>query len=46
MTLATVFRRYERQDLFQTTQFDVAVKHDYLLPQTDETSKGVRVLFQ
>lgn len=46
MTLATVFRRFENQELFETTRSDVVVKHDYLLPQTDEKSKGVRVLFR
>lgn len=46
MVLATVFRRFESQELFKTSRLDVDVKHDYLLPQTDVRSKGVFVVFR
>lgn len=46
MTLATIFRRFDDQELFQTSKLDVEFKHDYLLPQTDERSKGIKVLFK
>lgn len=46
LTLATVFRRFEDQDLFESSRLDVDVKHDYLLPQQDARSKGVKVLFK
>jgi hypothetical protein len=46
LTLATVLRRFEDQVLFESSRLDVDVKHDYLLPQQDAKSKGVRVLFK
>lgn len=46
VTLATVFRRFEKQELFQTSRLDVDLKHDYTLPNPDERSKGVRVIFR
>jgi len=44
LTLATIFRRYEKQKLFETSRLDVDVGHDYLLPQPSEKSKGVKVI--
>jgi len=44
--IATVFRRYENQELFETTRADVDIKHDLFLPQADLKSKGVRVIFK
>jgi hypothetical protein len=46
LTLATVFRRYDRQQLFESSRLDVNVKHDFLLPQQDKKSKGVKVIFK
>ncbi|KUJ12388.1 cytochrome P450 [Mollisia scopiformis] len=45
LTLATVFRRYEGQKLFETTRRDVDLKHDLFLPSAELDSKGVRVVF-
>ncbi|PMD41986.1 cytochrome P450 [Hyaloscypha variabilis F] len=44
--IATVFRRYENQELFETTRADVDIKHDLFLPAADLKSKGVRVIFK
>jgi hypothetical protein len=44
--IATVFRRYENQELFETTRADVDIKHDLFLPQADLKSMGVRVIFK
>lgn len=46
LTLATVFRRFDNQQLFESSRLDVDVKHDFLLPQQDKKSKGVKVLFK
>jgi hypothetical protein len=46
LTLATVFRRYEDQELFESSRLDVDAEHDYFLPQPSEESKGVKVLFK
>jgi hypothetical protein len=46
LAIATVFRRYENQELFETTRADVDIKHDLFLPQADLKSKGVRVIFK
>jgi len=46
LTVATIFRRYDHQELFETTRMDVDIKHDMFLPQPDHRSKGVRVLFK
>lgn len=46
LTLATVFRRYDNQELFESSRLDVDVAHDYLLPQPSEKSKGVKVVFK
>ncbi len=44
--IATVFRRYKNQELFETIRADVDIKHDFFLPQADLKSKGVRVIFK
>jgi hypothetical protein len=46
LTVATVFRRYDHQELFETTRMDVDIKHDMFLPQQDHRSKGVRVVYK
>jgi hypothetical protein len=46
LAIATVFRRYENQELFETTRADVDIQHDLFLPQADLKSKGVRVMFK
>jgi hypothetical protein len=46
LAIATVFRRYENQELFETTRADVDIQHDLFLPQADLKSKGVRVIFK
>ncbi len=46
LAVATVFRRYENQELFETTRSDVDIKHDLFLPCADPKSKGVRVIFK
>jgi len=46
LTLATVFRRFDNQQLFKSSRLDVDVKHDFFLPQQDKKSKGVKVLFK
>jgi cytochrome P450 len=43
LTLAAVFRRFELE-LFETTQEDAEVKHDYFNPQPAIDSKGIRVV--
>lgn len=46
LTLANVFRRFENQELYETTRMDVDLKHDMFLPYPDLASKGVRVMFK
>lgn len=46
LTLATIFRRYDNQELFETTRMDVDLKHDMFMPTVDLKSKGVSVLFK
>lgn len=46
MTLATVFRRFNNQQLYETSRLDVDAKYDFLLPQPSMESKGIRVLFE
>lgn len=46
LTLANVFRRFENQELYETTRMDVDLKHDMFLPYPDLASKGVRILFK
>ena len=46
LTLATVFRRYEKMRLFETERKDVEVKHEMFLPQPDQSSRGVKVMFE
>ncbi|KAH9205912.1 cytochrome P450 [Leptodontidium sp. 2 PMI_412] len=46
LTLATVFRRFDKQQLYETSRLDVDAKYDFLLPQPSMESKGIRVLFE
>jgi cytochrome P450 len=46
LAIATVFRRFQHQELFETTRRDVDIEHDCFLPQAAMDSKGVRVLFK
>jgi hypothetical protein len=46
LAIATVVRRYDRQELFETTRADVDIQHDLFLPQPALDSKGVRVIFK
>jgi len=46
LALATVFRRYETQELFETTRRDVDIQHDLFLPSAVLDSKGVRIVFK
>jgi hypothetical protein len=46
LALATVFRRYEHQELFESSRLDVDVKYDFFLGRVDKRSKGVRNLFE
>jgi cytochrome P450 len=43
LTLAAVFRRFDIE-LFNSSRFDVEMKHDLFLPYADYASKGVKVL--
>jgi hypothetical protein len=45
LALATVIRRFDTQELFETTRKDVDIQHDMFLPQADLNSKGVRIIF-
>lgn len=44
LTLAAVFRRFEMQ-LYETTERDVEIVHDFFVPGTHADSKGVRIVF-
>lgn len=46
LAIATVIRRFDRQELFETTRADVDIQHDLFLPQADLNSKGVRIVFR
>jgi hypothetical protein len=46
LAIATVFRRFDRQELFETSRADVDIQHDRFLPQAALNSKGVRVVFR
>jgi hypothetical protein len=46
MTIAMVFRRFEQQELFETTRADVDIHHDFFVPAPAFGSKGVRVIFK
>jgi cytochrome P450 len=43
LTLAAVFRRFDLE-LFNSSRFDIEMKHDLFLPYADYASKGVKVL--
>lgn len=46
LAIATVFRRFEKQELFETTRRDVEFQHDLFSPHPALDSKGIRVLFK
>jgi hypothetical protein len=46
LAIATVFRRFDKQELFETTRADVDIQHDLFLPQHALDRKGVRVIFK
>jgi hypothetical protein len=46
LTAATVYRRFEKQELFETTRVDVDIQHDLFAPRAAFDSKGVRVIFK
>jgi hypothetical protein len=46
LTVATVYRRFEKQELFDTTRIDVDIQHDLFAPRAAFDSKGVRVIFK
>ena len=46
LAIATVVRRFDRQELFETIRADVDIQHDLFLPQAALDSKGVRVIFK
>jgi hypothetical protein len=46
LTIATVFRRFDKQELFETTRADVDIQYDRFVPQAALDSKGVRVIFK
>ena len=43
VTIATVFRRFD-MELFETTNIDVDVAHEFHIPQIRQGSKGVQVI--
>ena len=46
LTLASVFRRFENMELFETTRRDVDPMHDFFIPFPALDSKGVRVMIK
>jgi hypothetical protein len=46
LVIASIFRKFEDMELFETTRKDVDMKHDFFIPFPDLSSKGVRVLFK
>ena len=46
LAISTVIRRFDAQELFETTRSDVDVQHDLFLPQAALDSKGVRIIFR
>jgi hypothetical protein len=46
LAVATVFRRFDKQELFETTRADVDIQHDHFLPRQALDRKGVRVVFK
>lgn len=46
LTLATVFRRFERVELYETTARDAEIAHDFFIRHGHADSKGVRVVFR
>jgi cytochrome P450 len=45
LTLATVFRRYN-MELYETTERDAEIVHDFFIPHGHQDSKGVRIIFK
>jgi cytochrome P450 len=45
LTLAMVFRRFDLV-LFETSEYDADIVHDFFIPHGHADSKGVRVVFQ
>jgi hypothetical protein len=46
LAIATVFRRFDKPELFETTRADVDIQHDLFLPRHALDRKGVRVVFK
>ena len=46
LAVATVFRRFDKQELFETTRTDVDIQHDLFLPRPALGRKGVKVVFK
>ena len=45
LTLATVFRRFS-MELYETTERDAEIAHDFFIPHGHQDSKGVRIVFK
>lgn len=45
LTLRTVFRRFDMQ-LYETTERDAEIAHDFFIPGSHPDSKGVRIIFK
>jgi cytochrome P450 len=45
LTLASVFRRYD-MELYETTERDAEIVHDFFIPHGHQDSKGVRIIFK
>ncbi|KAF8856412.1 cytochrome P450 [Acephala macrosclerotiorum] len=46
LTVATIFRRFENMELFETTSRDVTPVHDHFIPHTSLDSKGIRAIYK
>lgn len=46
LTVATIFRRFEDMELFETTKRDVTPLYDHFIPHTALDSKGIRVIYK
>ncbi|KUJ13489.1 cytochrome P450 [Mollisia scopiformis] len=46
LTVATIFRRFDNMELFETTSRDVVPKHDHFIPHPEMDSKGIRVVYK
>lgn len=45
LTIAIMFRRF-RMELYETTERDAEIAHDFFIPHGHQDSKGVRVVFK